>query len=97
MDHLRDYVYTGQPWLAADATLCPSQGMTDLDVVQTGARVLPDDRPLPEGLEVFLEAGAPLVYVGIGRMAATYSPKDIARVAIEASRAQGRRVLLARG
>ncbi|WP_280300365.1 glycosyltransferase [Nocardia abscessus] len=96
VDNVRDYVFTGQPWLAADATLCPSQGMTDLDVVQTGAWILPDDRPLPNGLKAFLDAGAPPVYVGFGSMAA-YAPKDIARVAIEAARAQGRRVVLARG
>ncbi|WP_280373584.1 glycosyltransferase [Nocardia abscessus] len=96
VDNVRDYVFTGQPWLAADATLCPSQGMTDLDVVQTGAWILLDDRPLPNGLKAFLDAGAPPVYVGFGSMAA-YAPKDIARVAIEAARAQGRRVVLARG
>lgn len=96
VDNVRDYVFTGQPWLAADATLCPSQGMTDLDVVQTGAWVLPDDRPLPDGLDAFLDASEPPVYVGFGSMVA-HAPKDIARVAIEASRAQGRRVLLSRG
>ncbi|MCC5580928.1 glycosyltransferase family 1 protein [Microtetraspora sp. AC03309] len=96
VDDVRDYVFADRPWLAADAMLCPSQGMTDLDIVQTGAWILSDDRPLPEGLEAFLEAGAPPVYVGLGSMAA-YAPKDIARVAIEAIRAQGRRVLLARG
>jgi vancomycin aglycone glucosyltransferase len=42
----------------------------------------------------FLDAGAPPVYVGFGSMRA---PEDIARVAIEAIRAQGRRVLVARG
>jgi vancomycin aglycone glucosyltransferase len=96
VDNVRDYVFTDQPWLAADPTLCPSQGMTDLDLVQTGAWIPPDDRPLPEGLEAFLDAGAPPVYVGFGSMAA-HAPKDIARVAIEAIRALGRRVLLARG
>jgi len=96
VDNVRDHVLTGRPWLAADATLCPSQGMTDLDLVQTGAWILPDDRPLPQELETFLNAGAPPVYVGFGSMAA-HAPKDIARVAIEASRAQGCRVLLARG
>ncbi len=96
VDNVRDHVLTDRPWLAADATLCPSHGMTDLDIVQTGAWILPDDRPLPEGLEAFLNAGAPPVYVGFGSMA-THAPKDIARVAVEASRAQGRRVLLARG
>jgi vancomycin aglycone glucosyltransferase len=96
VDNVRDYVFTDRPWLAADAVLCPSQGRTELDVVQTGPWILPDDRPLPEELEAFLDAGAPPVYVGFGSMA-THAPKDIARVAIEASRAQGRRVVLARG
>ncbi|MEU9004251.1 glycosyltransferase [Streptomyces sp. NPDC048551] len=93
---VRDHVFTGRPWLAADATLCPARGMTDLDLVQTGAWLLPDDRPLPPGLEAFLEAGPPPVYVGFGSMAA-HAPQDIARVATEACRAHGRRVLLARG
>jgi vancomycin aglycone glucosyltransferase len=96
VDNVRDYVFTDQPWLAADPTLWPSQGMTDLDIVQTGAWILPDDRPLPQELEAFLDAGAPPVYVGFGSMA-SHAPKDIARLAIEASRTHGRRVLLARG
>jgi vancomycin aglycone glucosyltransferase len=96
VDNVRDHVLTDQPWLAADPTLCPSQGMTDLDVVQTGAWILPDERPLPHELKAFLDTGAPPVYVGFGSMA-THTSKDIARVAIEAVRAQGRRVLLARG
>jgi vancomycin aglycone glucosyltransferase len=96
VDNVRDYVFTDQPWLAADPVLCPSQGMTELDLVQTGAWILPDDRPLPADLEAFLEAGEPPVYVGFGSMAA-YAPKGIARVAIEASRAHGRRVLVGRG
>ncbi|MFE6166163.1 glycosyltransferase, partial [Streptomyces sp. NPDC056486] len=108
VDNVRDHVLTDRPWLAADTTLCPSQGMTDLDIVQTGAWILPDDRPLPADLEEFLNggagpsaavgagSGAPPVYVGFGSMA-THTPKDIARVAIEASRAHGRRVILARG
>jgi vancomycin aglycone glucosyltransferase len=96
VDNVRDHVFTGRPWVAADPVLCPSQGMTDLDVVQTGAWILPDERPLPDGLEAFLAAGAPPVYVGFGSMAA-HAPADIARVATEAIRAQGHRVLLARG
>ncbi|KAA2262573.1 glycosyltransferase family 1 protein [Solihabitans fulvus] len=96
VDNVRDYVFTDQPWLAADATLCPSQGMTNLDVVQTGAWILPDNRPLPDDLVAFLDAGTPPVYVGFGSMA-SHAPKDIARVATEAVRARGGRVLLARG
>jgi vancomycin aglycone glucosyltransferase len=96
VDNVRDHVLTDQPWLAADPTLCPSQGMTDLDVVQTGAWILPDERPLPHELKAFLDTGAPPVYVGFGSMA-THTSKDIARVAIEAVRAQGRRVVVSRG
>jgi vancomycin aglycone glucosyltransferase len=96
VDNVRDYVFTEAPWLAADPTLCPSQGKTELDLVQTGAWILPDERPLPDGLQAFLDAGEPPVYVGLGSMA-SFAPKDIAGVAIEAARAHGRRVVLARG
>ncbi len=94
--NVRDYVFGDQPWLAADPLLCPSEGVTDLDVVQTGAWLLPDERPLPAGLEAFLDAGEPPVYVGFGSMA-SYTRKDIARIGIEAARAHGRRVVLASG
>jgi vancomycin aglycone glucosyltransferase len=96
VDNVRDHVFTDQPWLAADPTLCPWQDTTDLDVVQTGAWILPDERLLPQELEAFLDAGAPPVYVGFGSMAMRAST-DLARVAIEAIRVHGRRVLLARG
>ena len=94
MDNVRDHVFTDHPWLAADPVLGPWQEPADLDVVQTGAWILPDERPLPAELEAFLDAGTPPVYVGFGSMRA---PKDVARVAIEAIRAQGRRALVARG
>ena len=94
VDNVRDHVITDHPWLAADPTLAPWQESPDLDVVQTGAWILPDERPLPAELEAFLDAGTPPVYVGFGSMRA---PTDVARVAIEAIRAQGRRALLARG
>ncbi|MBW4717510.1 glycosyltransferase [Saccharothrix obliqua] len=93
---VRDHVFTDRPWVAADPVLCPAEGVTELDVVQTGAWVLPDERPLPDDLAAFLDAGAPPVYVGFGSMAA-YAPPDIARVAVESARALGRRVVLARG
>ncbi len=96
VENVRDYVFTDHPWLAADPTLCPSKGMTDLDVVQTGAWILRDDRPLPDELQAFLDAGEPPVYVGFGSMAA-HAPKDIAQTAIEACRRHGRRILLSRG
>lgn len=96
VENVRDYVLTDQPWLAADPTLCPSKGLTELDVVQTGAWFLADDRALPAELKTFLDAGEPPVYVGFGSMSA-HAPQDIARTAVEASRRHGRRVLLSRG
>lgn len=96
VDDVRDHVFTDQPWLAADPTLGPWRETSNLDVVQTGAWILPDERPLPDELVAFLDAGTPPVYVGFGSIRMPAS-KDVARVAIEAIRAQGRRVLVGRG
>lgn len=96
IDTVRDHVLGQQPWLAADPVLAPWKDLTDLDLVQTGAWILPDDRPLPPELEAFLDAGEPPVYVGFGSMAMRSSP-DLGRVAIEAARANGRRIVLGRG
>jgi vancomycin aglycone glucosyltransferase len=95
VDDVRNFIFTDHPWLAADPTLGPWQETSDLDVVRTGAWILPDERPLPAELVAFLDAGAPPVYVGFGSMRSV--SEDIARVAIEAIRAQGRRVLVGRG
>ncbi len=94
VDNVRAHTLTGHPWLAADPARAPWQQTPDLDVVQTGAWIVPDERPLPAELVAFLDAGPPPVYVGFGSMPA---PKDIARVAIEAIRAHGRRALVSRG
>lgn len=94
VDNVRDHVFTDQPWLAADPVLGPWRETPGLDVIQTGAWSLADERPLPAELVSFLDAGAPPVYVGFGSMRP--SP-DIARRAIEAIRTQGHRVLVSRG
>ena len=96
VDNLRDHALTDQPWLAADPTLGPWQEPTDLNVVQTGAWLLSDERPLPADLVAFLDAGEPPVYVGFGSMALRDS-KDIVGLLIEAVRAQGRRTIVSRG
>jgi vancomycin aglycone glucosyltransferase len=92
--NVRDFFLGAHPWLAADPVLAPWPEPADPGVVQTGAWILPDERPLPAGLQAFLDAGPPPVYVGFGSMRA---PEDAARVAIEAIRAQGRRAVVARG
>ncbi|MEW2414274.1 glycosyltransferase [Streptomyces sp. NPDC046866] len=96
LDDIRDRVFTDRPWLAADPVLAPWQQPSDLDVLQTGAWVLPDERPLPAELVEFLDAGEPPVYVGYGSIPMR-DPQDVARVAVEAIRAQGRRVVVSRG
>jgi vancomycin aglycone glucosyltransferase len=93
---VRDHVLAGEVWLAADPVLAPWKDLTDLDVVQTGAWILPDERPLPTELETFLDSGEAPVYVGFGSMAMRTSG-DLGQVAIEATRAHGRRAILGRG
>lgn len=94
VDNVRDHVFTDHPWLAADPILAPWPGSPDFDVVQTGAWILPDTRPLPDDLVAFLDAGTSPVYVSFSSVRA---PEDVARVAIEAIRAQGRRAIVGRG
>ena len=92
--NVRAYCQTDRPWLAADPVLAPWQPHGALDVAQTGAWILPDQRPLEADLLAFLNAGSPPVYVGFGSLPA---PKDFARMVIDVMRAQGRRVLISRG
>ncbi|MGW3647580.1 glycosyltransferase [Streptomyces sp. NPDC000878] len=106
VDDIVRHVFTGRPLLAADPVLAPwprhETGASDvdvaldLDVVQTGAWLLPDERPLPADLLAFLAGGEPPVYVGFGSMPMR-GASDVGRVAVEAVRAQGRRVLVGRG
>lgn len=95
-DNVRDLVFTDRPLLASDPVLWPWRPTDLCDAVQTGAWILPDARPLAADLEAFIEAGAPPVYVGFGSIALP-STREAARIAVEAARAHGRRVVLARG
>jgi vancomycin aglycone glucosyltransferase len=96
LDNVRDHVFTDRPLLASDPVLWPWEPADLSDAVQTGAWILPDTRPLPANLEAFLKAGAPPVYVAVGSIALP-TTREAARVAVEAARAHGRRVVLARG
>jgi vancomycin aglycone glucosyltransferase len=89
------FLFTARPLLAADPALGPWRGPERFDVVQTGAWILPDERPLPAELLTFLDAGEPPVYLGFGSMRTVGA--DSARAAVEAIRAQDRRVLMGRG
>lgn len=96
VDNARDHVFTNQPFLASDPVLWPWRQTELCDAVQTGAWILPDERPLPVELAAFLDAGEPPIYVGFGSMF-MQSARDAACVAIEAIRAQGRRAVVLRG
>ncbi|MBJ7464860.1 MAG: glycosyltransferase family 1 protein [Mycolicibacterium sp.] len=94
VDNVRDHTFTHTPWLASDPVLSPLHAHPGYDVVQTGAWIVPDERPLAPDLEAFLDAGPPPVYVGFGSVTA---PERAAEVAIEAIRTHGRRVLIGSG
>jgi vancomycin aglycone glucosyltransferase len=91
---VRSHIFTERPWLAADPTAAPWPEPADRDVVQTGAWILPDQRPLSPELQVSLEAGEPPVYFGFGSIRA---PRDLSATMIETARALGRRAIVSRG
>ncbi|CAG7649702.1 glycosyltransferase [Actinacidiphila bryophytorum] len=95
VDDVYEFVFTDRPWLASDPLLGPWQETAELDVVHTGAWILPDERPLADDLLAFLDAGTPPVFVGFG--STRDLPADAARVSIEAIRAHGRRAIVGRG
>lgn len=88
---VQSHIFTNHPWLAADPTLAPWDAPADLDVVQTGAWILPDERPLSPELETFLDAGEPPIYFGFGSVRV---PGDLSHVLIQAARALGRRAIV---
>ncbi|MCC3773036.1 glycosyltransferase, partial [Streptomyces sp. UNOC14_S4] len=94
VEDVRGHIFTSAPWLAADPTLAPWPHSPDLDVFQTGAWVLPDERPLPAAVEAFLDSCDPPVYCGLGSVRA---PEGFTRTVIGTARALGRRVILSRG
>jgi vancomycin aglycone glucosyltransferase len=91
---VRSHILTDRPWLAADPTLGPWPDPEDRSVFQTGAWILPDERPLSPELETFLDAGEPPVYFGFG---STRAPQEISQVMVQTVRALGRRAIVSRG
>jgi vancomycin aglycone glucosyltransferase len=91
---VRGHMMTDQPWLAADPTLAPWPDPTDGRVFQTGAWILPDERPLSRDLERFLESGARPIYFGFG---STRVPEETGDVILHAARAIGRRAIVSQG
>jgi vancomycin aglycone glucosyltransferase len=94
VDDVRAHVFSDDPWLAADPALAPWPDPDDASVLQTGAWLWEDARPLLPELESFLDAGAPPVCFSFGSMRAQPS---LARIMVDAARALGRRAILSRG
>ncbi|GIG90353.1 glycosyltransferase [Plantactinospora endophytica] len=99
LDDVRGHVFTDRPWLHADPTLGPwpepaDQQVFHRHVFQSGAWILPDERPLSPELEAFLDSGEPPVYFGFGSIRVQH---DLGQVMVETARALGRRAVVARG
>ena len=90
---VRSHMMTDEPWLAADPTLAlwPDPAAS---VFQTGAWILPDERPLSPDLETFLDSGDPPIYFGFG---STRAPEETGRAMLDAAREHGRRVIASKG
>jgi vancomycin aglycone glucosyltransferase len=94
VDEVRGHIFTDCPWLAADPALAPWPEPGDTSVFQSGAWILPDERPLSSELEKFLGSGEAPVYFGFGSMRA---PSELSRTMVESARALGRRAIVSRG
>ena len=94
VDDVQGYMFTDRPWLAADPIVAPWPDPTDSAVVQTGAWILPDDRPLGRELEAFLDAGEPPVYFGFSSV---HMAPDLGPAMVAAARTMGRRAIISRG
>nr|ADN68481.1 SorF [Sorangium cellulosum] len=94
VDSVQRHVFTDRPWLAADPALAPASKKSPMQIVQTGAWLLPDQSPLPEDLERFLAKGKPPVYFGLGSMRGS---EPMSRIVIEAARAAGLRAIVSQG
>jgi vancomycin aglycone glucosyltransferase len=93
IDDVRSYVFGERPWLAAEPTLAPWPEPGDASVLQTGAWIVPDQRPLSAEVEAFLDGGDPPIYFGFGSIRVANDTKTM----VEAARALGRRAIIARG
>jgi len=91
---VRSYMFTNRPLLAADPILAPWPTPSDLQVIQTGAWIQRDERPLSTELEAFLQAGEPPIYFGFG---STHTAQENSRAMIQAARALGHRAIVSSG
>jgi len=84
-----------RPWLAADPVIGPWPEPDDPSVVQTGAWLMKDTRPLPDELARFLDAGEPPVFFGFGSTG--NAAAEVAQTMLASARALGRRAVISSG
>jgi vancomycin aglycone glucosyltransferase len=94
IDDVQGYMFTDRPWLPADPVVAPWPDPADRAVLQTGAWILPDERPLARELEAFLDAGEPPIYFGFSSM---HTAPDLGHALLAAARAVGRRAIVSSG
>jgi vancomycin aglycone glucosyltransferase len=94
LQSVQRHIFTDRPWVAADPSLAPAGPTTEMQITQTGAWLLPDQRSLPDRVEDFLASGEPPVYFGFGSMR---SSEGNSRVLVEAARALGLRSIISQG
>jgi vancomycin aglycone glucosyltransferase len=94
IDNIQHHIFTDHPWLAADPVIAAAGTTTNLNIVQTGAWLMPGQSALPDHVERFLASGAPPVYFGFGSMRAA---ADTSSVLIEAARVLGLRSIISQG
>jgi vancomycin aglycone glucosyltransferase len=91
---LRSHMMTDRPWLAADPTLGPWPEAAGDGVFQTGAWILPDERPLSHEIDRFLASGERPIYFGFG---STRTHAGAGPVMLHAARVLGRRAIVSQG
>jgi vancomycin aglycone glucosyltransferase len=95
VEDVLSYMNSPRPWLAADPVIGPWPEPDDPDVVQTGAWLMRDTRPLPDDLARFLDSGEPPVFFGFGSTGDT--PVEVTQTMLESARTLGRRAVISRG
>jgi vancomycin aglycone glucosyltransferase len=91
---VRSHVMTESPLLAADPTLAPWPTPSELSVMQTGAWLRPDSRPLSDEVKRFLDAGEPPILFGFGSMPVQ---STAGATMVAAARTLERRAIVLRG
>lgn len=94
VEDVLSHMNSPQPWLAADPVLGPWPEAGS-GVVQTGAWLMRDTRPLPVDLARFLDAGEPPVFFGFGSTGDTRP--EVVSTMVAAARACGRRAVISSG